>query len=49
MAWDLKMMMMLNFRSVTMFRLVKHSFPNLRLKLLGDDVITNVCDVITLI
>ena len=32
-----------------MFRLVKHSFSNLRSKLLTSDVIKNDCDVITLI
>ena len=36
-------------QSGAMFRLVKHSFSNLRSKLLTDDVIKNVCNVITLI
>ena len=32
-----------------MFRLVKHSFSDLRSKLLTNDVIKHACDVITLI
>ena len=38
-----------DIQSGAMFRLVKHSFSNLRSKLLIDDVINNVCVVITLI
>ena len=38
-----------DIQSGVMFRLVKHSFSNLRSKLLIDDVINNVCDVIALI
>ena len=49
-ALETRMMMMLKYsHSVAMFRLVKHSFSNLRSKLVADDVIKNVCDVITLI
>ena len=38
-----------DIQSGAMFYLVKYSFSNLRSKLVTDDVINHVCDVITLI
>ena len=38
-----------DIQSGAMFRLVRHSFLNLRSKLLIGDVINNVCEFITLI